>query len=327
MADVYIIGGSGYTGGELLRILGTHPKVDGIRISSRQHQGKKVGELHPNITLDIKFEDYDNKKANDADFVFTCTPHTKAMEYAKGLDTKIVDLSADFRLKDAKVYEETYQVKHTAPELIPGAVYGLPEIHRAEIKKARLVANPGCLATGAILALYPLARNYKVRTVVVDSKTSISGAGREPTETSIFGNVNENIIPYKVSKHRHIPEMEQETGLKVHFTPHVAPVSRGILTSVHAFAEGDLEKVKDVYKKAYRDEPFTKVIDGMPNVLAVRGSNYCNVGGFTEDRGRLVLFSAIDNLVKGASGAAVQNMNIMAGFKETLGLEQLGLCP
>jgi len=327
MTSVYVIGGSGYTGGDLVRILLNHPKVDEIRVSSRQYQGKKLSELHPAIETDLAFEDYDAKKANAADFVFTCTPHTKAMEYAVQLDTRIIDLSADFRLKNAQVYEKTYQVRHTARELIPQSVYGLPEIHRKEIKKTRILANPGCLATGAILALWPLAKNYKIEKVIIDSKTGISGAGREPTETNIFGWVNENVIPYQVAAHRHIPEMEQELGIKVHFTPHVVPISRGIETTVHAFVHGDVEKVKDVYKKAYKDEPFTKVVDKIPTVLAVRGSNYCHVGGFTQDGDRLILFSAIDNLIKGASGQAVQNMNIMAGFDEKLGICELGLCP
>ena len=327
MAKVYVIGGSGYTGEELLRILANHPKVDGISVSSRQHMGKKVSELHPGLEIDLKFEDFNAKKANDCDFVFTCTPHTKAMEYAVQLDTRIIDLSADFRLKNASVYEKTYQVRHTATELIPEAVYGLPEIHRKEIKKTRILANPGCLATGAILAILPLARNFKVKRVIIDSKTGISGAGKEPSEGSHFCWVNENVTPYKVASHRHVPEMEQELGMKVFFTPHVVPMTRGIETTVHAFVEGDLEKLRDVYKKAYKDEPFTKVVDRIPSVQAVRGSNYCHVGGFTEDGERTVIFSAIDNLVKGASGAAVQNMNIMAGFKETIGLEQLGICP
>lgn len=327
MTSVYIIGGSGYTGEELLRILLNHPKIDEIRVSSRQLQGKKLGEVHAGLEADLKFEDYDEKRANDSDFVFTCTPHTKAMEYAVKLDTKIVDLSADFRLKNVATYESTYQVKHTATELIPQAVYGLPELHRKEIKKARLVANPGCLATGSILAIYPLARNFKADKIILDAKTGISGAGKEPTESNIFSWVNENFIPYKVANHRHKPEIEQETGLKVYFTPHVAPMTRGIETTVHAFVKGDLEKVSDIYKKAYKDEPFTKVVDRIPTVQAVRGSNYCHIGGFTQDSDRLVLFSAIDNLVKGASGAAVQNMNIMAGFKETEGLSQYGLCP
>jgi N-acetyl-gamma-glutamyl-phosphate reductase len=327
MTDAYIVGGSGYTGGELLRILLRHPKIDGIRISSRQYQGKKVGEVHSNITDDLTFEDFDKKAANDSDFVFLCTPHTKAMEYAVQLDTKIIDLSADFRLKNAKTYEEVYKVKHAAPELIPEAVYGLPELHRGGIKKARIVANPGCLATGAILALWPLVKNYHVDKLIVDSKTGISGAGKKASEKTHFCKVSENLIPYKVSGHRHIAEMEQELGKDIYFTPHIVPMARGIETTVHAFVKGDLEGILDKYREAYGDEAFTKVVEGIPTVLDVRGSNYCHVGGFTEDKDRLVLFSAIDNLVKGASGQAVQNMNIMAGFRETLGLDQLGLSP
>ncbi len=327
MTSVYIIGGSGYTGGELLRILADHPKVDEISVSSRQHQGKRVGELHKELHTDLEFEDYSQKKANKADFVFVCTPHTKAMAYVQELDTKIIDLSADFRLKNARTYEQTYRVKHGAPELIPQAVYGLPEIHREGIKQARIVANPGCFATGAILALWPLVRNYEIDRIIVDSKTGVSGAGREPKETTHFSWVNENLIPYKVGDHRHIPEMEQELGTEIHFTPHLSPFTRGIGTTVHAFVKGDLEKVKDIYRKTYKSEPFTAVVDDIPTVLEVRGSNFCHVGGFTESKGRLVLFSAIDNLVKGASGQAIQNMNLMAGFKETAGLEQLGICP
>lgn len=327
MTNVYIIGGSGYTGGELLRILSKHPKVGEISVSSRKYQGKKVSSAHPELHSNLEFEDYDKKKANKADFVFVCTPHTKAMEYVLNLDTKIIDLSADFRLKNADTYQKNYGVKHIAPELIPQSVYGLPEIHREGIKKARIVANPGCFATGAILALWPLVKNYEKERIVVDSKTGISGAGKEPNDFTHFCRVDENVIPYKVAKHRHIAEMVQELGISLHFTPHIVPMSRGIETTVHAFVKGDMEKVKDIYEKTYKNEPFTKVVDGIPTVLEVRGSNYCHVGGFTEDEGRLVLFSAIDNLVKGASGQAVQNMNIMAGFKETAGLEQLGICP
>ncbi len=331
MADktikVYIIGGSGYTGGELLRILANHPRVDEISVSSRQYQGKKVSDLHRELHTDLRFESYSRKEANASDFVFVCTPHTKAMVYVQELDTRIIDLSADFRLKSAKRYEETYGVRHEAPELLSQAVYGLPEIHRKGIKKARLVANPGCFATGAILALWPLVKNYEEELIIVDSKTGISGGGREPKESTHYAWVNENVIPYKVSNHRHVPEMEQELGTKVYFTPHLVPLTRGIETTIHAFVKGNLEGISDVYRKTYKDEPFTKVVGGIPTVLEVRGSNYCHVGGFTESGRRLVFFSAIDNLVKGASGQAVQNMNIMAGFKETTGLEQLGICP
>ena len=327
MVSVYVVGGSGYTGGELLRILLVHPEVDGIRVSSRQLEGKKVKETHINLDTNLKFENFNLKEANKCDFVFTCVPHTEAMKIVPSLDTKVVDLSADYRLKSAKRYEETYKVKHSSPELIPQAVFGLPELHRSEIKKARLVANPGCFSTGAILALWPLVSNFKVEKIIIDSKTGVSGAGKKLTETTQFNWVNENVIPYKVADHRHIPEIEQELGIGVHFTPHLIPITRGILTTVHAFVDGSMERVKDVYKKAYEKEPFTMVVDEIPSVLAVRGSNYCHVGGFTTDGDRLVLFSAIDNLVKGASGQAVQNMNIMAGFKETLGLDGFGICP
>jgi N-acetyl-gamma-glutamyl-phosphate reductase len=327
MTNVYIVGGSGYTGGELLRILLKHPKIEGIVVSSRRYQGKELTELHPGLDTDLKFGDYKQKGANDADFVFCCVPHTEAMGIVAGLDTKVVDLSADFRLKSVERYEKTYKAKHTAPELISQSVYGLPEIHRGGIAKARIVANPGCFATGTILALWPLVRNYEVERIVIDAKTGASGAGREPNDTTLFSWVNENVIPYKVGDHRHIPEMEQELGVKVHFTPHLVPITRGIETTVHAFVKGDMEKVKDAYKESYGKEPFTKVIDGMPTVLAVRGSNYCHIGGFTQEGDRLILFSAIDNLMKGASGQAVQNMNIMAGWKETLGLECEGICP
>ncbi len=318
MTSVYIVGGSGYTGGELLRILEVHPKVDEISVSSTRYEGKNVNELHSSLNSGLTFETYDKSKANDADFVFTCTPHTKAMEFAKELDTKIVDLSADFRLKDSKVYEDTYKVKHTAKELISEAVYGLPELHRNEIKKARIVANPGCLATGAILALYPLVKNFDVDNLVIDSKTGYSGAGREPKD-NLLERAVDNVIPYKIGSHRHIPEMEQELGIKVHFTPHVVPLFRGIETTVHAFGDWNVDKVEKAYKDAYKDEPFTKVVDGVPSLQDVRETNKCDIGAFTQDGERLVIISAIDNLTKGASGAAVQNMNIMAGFKETAG--------
>jgi len=327
MVSTYIIGGSGYTGSELLRILSNHPKVDEITVTSRQLKGEAVSKHLPHIQENLKFEDVDVKKANKADFVFACIPHTKAMELVPKLKNKVIDLSADFRLKDVGVFEATYKVKHTAPELIPEAVYGLPELHRAEIKKARLVANPGCMATSVILALWPLVKNFKGNLAVCDCKTGISGAGKVANDRTHFGNVNENVTPYKIADHRHIAEMVQELDINVFFTPHVVPLTRGILTTVHAFVEGSTDKVAKVYKEAYKDEPFTKVIDGVPSMLAVRGSNYCQIGGFTQDGDRLVLFSAIDNLVKGASGQAVQNMNLMAGFKETVGLEQLGLAP
>jgi N-acetyl-gamma-glutamyl-phosphate reductase len=246
------------------------------------------------------------------------------MEYAKDLETKIVDLSADFRLKDVKTYEDTYKVKHTAKELIAEAVYGLPELHREEIKDARIVANPGCLASGAILALWPLADKMDIGNVIIDSKTGYSGAGREPKD-NLLERVKENLMPYKIGFHRHVPEMEQELGITVHFTPHVFDVFRGIITTVHALGNWDLDSVKKIYEKSYKDEPFTKVIDGVPSLQDVKGTNDCQVGAFTLDCERLIIVSALDNLTKGASGAAVQNMNIMAGFDEREGMKNIGL--
>jgi N-acetyl-gamma-glutamyl-phosphate reductase len=327
MSSVYVIGGSGYTGSELMRILLNHPKVNELTVTARQWKDESVKEKLPHLDTELRFEELNLTKANRSDFVFVCLPHTQAMEIVPKLDTRVIDLSADFRIKDQNKYEAVYKVKHTAPNLLYDAVYGLPEIYRSNIKKARIVANPGCLATGAILALYPLVKNYDAKNIIVDAKTGISGAGKNVTETSHFPNLNENIVPYKLTNHRHIAEMEQELGVDVHFTPQVIPVTRGILTTVHAFVEGDLERVGEFYKKTYKREPFTKILADPPSILAVRGSNYCHIGGFAHEKGRVVLFSAIDNLVKGASGQAVQNMNIMAGWDERAGIEAMGLSP
>lgn len=296
-------------------------------MSSRQYVGKRVNTVHRGIEGELTFEKYDKRVAEGCDFVFVCTPHTKAMEYVAELSTRIIDLSADFRLREVKTYEAVYRKAHTAPELLREAVYGLPEIHRKEIKRARIVANPGCFATGAILALWPLVRKYDIKEVIIDAKTGVSGAGREPNEKTHFPWANENVIPYLPVGHRHIAEMEQELGIKVFFTPHMVPMSRGIETTVHALMNTEVEDVKKAYEEAYGDEPFVDVVDWVPTVLEARGSNYCKIGGFSQEEGRLVLFSVIDNLIKGASGQAVQNMNIMWGFKEDEGLQQLPLAP
>jgi len=332
MVSVYIVGGSGYTGGELLRILLNHSEIENIKISSRTYKGKDISELHPNLTdTGISFENYNLKRANKADFVFVCTPHGKAMEIVKDLTTRVIDLSADYRIKDIKAYEFVYKVKHNSPDLVKEAVYGLPELHRDEIADARVVANPGCLATGAILAAYPLLKDFgeAVQTILFDSKTGVSGAGKNPSERVHFCRVNEDILPYKLTNHRHILEMKQELGTEVFFTPHMLPVSRGILTSTHVLLSKDIDidSIKEAYSDFYHDEPFVRVLEGVPSLNAVRGSNYCHIGGFEKSGGRLVLFSTIDNLVKGASGVAVQNMNIMADFDETEGLKGFGIQP
>ncbi|AEH06561.1 N-acetyl-gamma-glutamyl-phosphate reductase [Methanothermococcus okinawensis] len=342
MITVSIIGGTGYTGSELLRILSNHPEVEIKYITSRKMDGVKITKLHPNLK---GIKNLDNTTFKnifpadiDSDFVFCATPHGASMHivpelYEKGM--KIIDLSGDYRFEDISTYEEWYNLKHTGKL---DAVYGLPELHREDIKKTKLVANPGCFPTGAILALAPLVKEDLIEDrIIVDSKTGVSGAGVNPSETTHFPNVNENIKPYKLTTHRHSPEIEKELekltnkNIKLSFTPHLAPITRGILTTTHTFLKENVKRAEviDIYKKFYKNEPFVRIFDeGAPTLTGVRGSNFCDIGGFEVDKyGRLVMVSAIDNLVKGASGQAIQNMNLMAGFNETEALLYGGLKP
>jgi len=246
---------------------------------------------------------------------------------------KVIDLSGDYRFNDVNVYEKWYGLKHTSD--IKG-VYGLPELHREEIKKADLIANPGCFVTGAILSGIPLSKEKIAERMIFDSKTGVSGAGVNPSTSTHYPNIGDNVNPYKVTSHRHMPEIQQELGafsnVKVSFTPHLVPVNRGILTTNHCFLTEDKtsEEILDLFKKEYEKEPFIKILeDGeIPRLSSVRGSNYAHIGCFEIDEtGRLVVVSAIDNLVKGASGQAVHNMNIMCGFDETKGLKMYGMHP
>ena len=292
MVSVAIVGASGYTGGELTRLLTAHPEAE---IASMK------------IVPDL-------------------------------LETgaKVIDLSGDYRFNDIEVYEKWYGLKHTSD--LKG-VFGLPEIHREEIKKATLLANPGCFVTGAILSGYPLSKAKLAERMIFDSKTGVSGAGVNPTTSTHYPNIGDNVNPYKVTSHRHMPEIQQELGLfsdvKVSFTPHLVPVIRGILTTNHCFlVDGNegitSEEVLDIYKKTYEGEPFIQILeDGeIPRLSSVRGSNYAQIGCFEIDEtGRLVIISAIDNLVKGASGQAIHNMNIMCGFDEKAGLDFFGMHP
>ena len=342
MITVSIIGGTGYTGSELLRILSNHPEVEIKYITSRKMDGVKITKLHPNLKCIKNLDNMTFKNIPpediDSDFVFCATPHGASMKivpelYEKGI--KIIDLSGDYRFEDLNTYEEWYNLEHTGKL---DAVYGLPELHREDIKKAKLVANPGCFPTGSILALAPLVKEDLIEDrIIVDSKTGVSGAGVNPSETTHFPNVNENINPYKMTAHRHSPEIEKELeklankSIKLSFTPHLAPITRGILTTAHSFLKEDVDRehIIDVYEKFYKNEPFVRIFDeGAPTLTGVRGSNFCDIGGFEIDRhGRLVVVSAIDNLVKGASGQAVHNMNLMAGFDETESLLYGGLKP
>ena len=341
MVRVSIIGGSGYTGGELLRILSNHPKVEIEYITSRKLDGVPVTKVHKNLKgieplEGLTFKNIPPEKI-DSDVVFCATPHGASMEIVPVLyerDVKIIDLSGDYRFEDIKVYEEWYGIKHTGKL---DAVYGLPEIYRESIKGSKLVANPGCFPTGAILLLAPLVKEDVVEErIVIDAKTGVSGAGVTPTDTTHFPNVNENVIPYRVTSHRHTPEIEKELkklsnrDIKVFFTPHLLPVTRGILTTAHLFLheEMDRETLIDIYKKFYRREPFIRVLEeGMPSLTGVRGTNFCDITLEVDRDRRVVLISAIDNLVKGASGQGVQNMNIMMGFEEREGLWFGGLAP
>jgi N-acetyl-gamma-glutamyl-phosphate reductase len=344
--NIAIVGSSGYTGGELFRILLNHPGVIVTAVTSERSAGKPITDIFPHLLslTDLVCEPLDPASiAKKADIAFLALPHVTAQEAAyrlHSLGVKVVDLSADYRLADPAVYEQWYEHKHQYPDLLKTAVYGLPELHRDAIRKAKLVANPGCYPTSAILGLAPVIRKKMVdlATLVIDSKSGVSGAGRSPGLTYHFPEANEAFMAYKVGSHRHTPEIEQELSLvagskvTLSFTPHLVPMNRGILSTIYGKLTGsaDTGALHAAFAAFYRNEPFVRVLPAgqFPNVRNVRGSNFCDIGVHADGRtGRAVIVAAIDNLVKGASGQAVQNMNLMAGFDETAGLKFAGLCP
>ncbi|OED30150.1 N-acetyl-gamma-glutamyl-phosphate reductase [Methanosphaera sp. WGK6] len=338
--DVAIIGASGYTGGELMRILLRHPKVNITTVTSRKNEGENVSNLHPNLEdVDLEFTNPETSDV-DADVVFSALPHGASMKLVPDYlnnGSKVIDLSGDFRFSDVNVYEKWYGIKHLHPEL--NAVFGLPEINREQIKDANLIANPGCFPTGAILSSLPIVENQLVDRIILDSKSGVSGAGVKPNANTHYPTCSDNIKPYSIANHRHTPEIREQLRnfgdkkVKVSFTPHLVPVIRGIITTNHSFLlknDVSADDVYNLYKEYYNDEPFVKVLkdNKIPLLASVRGSNYCQIGGISlDDENQLVVISAIDNLVKGASGQAIQNMNIMFGFNETEGLKELGLYP
>ncbi len=343
---IAIIGSSGYTGGELYRLLLHHPNVIVTAVTSEKSAGKLFSSIFPHLAglTDLVCEPLNpDVVARKADVVFLALPHVTAQEAAfrfHQLGKKVVDLSADYRLADPALYEQWYEHGHQYPELLKQAVYGLPELHREEIKKAHLIANPGCYPTSAILGLAPLVKKgvIDLKTIVIDSKSGVSGAGRTPSIEHQFCEVNEGLMAYKIGMHRHTPEIEQEIGLlagtavTLSFTPHLIPMSRGILSTIYATLNTvmDTTHVHGLYADFFRGEPFVRVLPvGLfPNVRNVRGSNFCDIGVYADPRtGRVVIVTAIDNLVKGASGQAIQNMNLMVGFEETEGLKLAGLFP
>ncbi|HAK87503.1 MAG TPA: N-acetyl-gamma-glutamyl-phosphate reductase [Nitrospiraceae bacterium] len=346
MIKIAICGGSGYTGAELLRILSGHPEVEITAVTSEKSAGKKVTDLFPHLHKYARLV-YEPLNKEDvlkkADLFFMALPHgasQEAVDYFFKKGKKVIDLSADYRISDSAVYEEWYKAQHNYTDTLNKAVYGLPELHREEIKKANLIANPGCYPTSAILGLYPAIKEgvIDIESIVVDSKSGASGAGRKADVGFSYCEVNEGFKAYGIGVHRHTPEIEQELSgiagkkIAINFTPHLVPMDRGIISTMYGkmIKKADTEDILAGYKESYGAEPFVNVLaEGIfPNAKNVRGSNYCEIGLKVNKRtNTLIVVSAIDNLVKGASGQAVQNMNIMMGIKETTALESLAVFP
>lgn len=340
MIKVGIIGATGYAGNELVRILVNHPEVEIKWLGSKSYDGEKYSDIYRNT-----FEIIDGictaktleEISEDVDVIFTATPQG----YLAGLLTdkvlenaKIIDLSADFRLKDVDIYEEWYKIDHKRPDLIDEAVYGLCEINRDKITpETRIIANPGCYTTTSILTLYPMVKEGVIdpNTIIIDAKSGTTGAGRKAVTANLFCEVNESMKAYGVGTHRHTPEIEEQLGyacgldIKLIFTPHLVPMNRGIIATCYANLSKDIseEEIRDIYNKYYKDEKFVRVLDKgvVPETRFTKGSNYVDVNFFIEKRtNRLIIIGTLDNIVKGAAGQAVQNMNILFGLKEDTGL-------
>ena len=346
MIKVGIIGATGYAGGELVRILSGHKEAEIKWYGSRSYIDQKYADVYRNmfqIVDAVCMDDNMEELASQVDVIFTATPQGLCASLVNEeilSKTKIIDLSADFRLKDVKVYEEWYKIEHKAPQFIDEAVYGLCEINREDVKKARLVANPGCYTTCSILTAYPLAKEglIDMSTLIIDAKSGTSGAGRGAKVQNLFCEVNENMKAYGVATHRHTPEIEEQLGyaagekVVLNFTPHLVPMNRGILATEYAKLTKDVswEEVKAVYDKYYENEKFVRVLDKdvCPETKWVEGSNYADIGFKIDTRTkRIIMMGAIDNLVKGAAGQAVQNMNLMFGLPEDKGLKLVPMFP
>ena len=351
MIKAGIIGATGYAGAELVRILMNHKEVEIKWYGSRSYVEQPYADIYRNMfeIVDAKcMDDNMEELAEQVDVIFTATPQgflAGVLNESVLSKTKIVDLSADFRIKDVATYEEWYKIEHKSPQFIEEAVYGLCEVNRDLVKKARLVANPGCYTTCSILTAYPLVKEGLIDadTLIIDAKSGTSGAGRGAKTQNLFCEVNENMKAYGVATHRHTPEIEEQLGyaagkqIRINFTPHLVPMNRGILATEYATlkkkADGSLptyDEVKAVYDKYYAKEKFVRVLPKgvCPETKWVEGSNYVDVNFVIDERtGRIVMMGALDNLVKGAAGQAVQNMNLMFGFEETEGLEMVPMFP
>ncbi len=341
--NVGVVGATGYTGIELVRLLVQHPDISLKIVTSRSNQGERYSSLYPSFDgiFDEELQSVEALSDADLDLVFLALPHRVSMDFVKeyGLEKfRIVDLSGDFRLKSAETYETWYEKEHSCPDYIYSAAYGLPELNRDKIRNADLVANPGCYPTASILALAPLIDRGLIRpdSIVVDSKSGVTGAGSTPKETTHFPNLFGNFFAYGLMRHRHTPEMEQMLGrlsdeeIRIQFTPHLLPIDRGILSTTYSQPVRDTsaEEVRELYLSYYEKEYFVRVVDTPPTVKNVRGSNFCDLYATYDERtGRVITIGVIDNLVKGAAGQAVQNMNLMFRLIEKSGLEHPPLNP
>ena len=335
-----VIGASGYAGEELVRLLLNHPQADLVAVTSRQFAGKTLAQIFPRFShlekaKALQFVDLDaGSLADAAEIIFLALPHGVAADVAKPLvdrGARVIDLSADFRIQDAAVYKEFYGKDHSAAELLSQAVYGLPEIYREKIREAKLVASPGCYPTSILLPLLPLVRAKIVdlARIVVTSLSGVTGAGRKIEADYLFAECNESMRPYGVPKHRHLSEIEQELSIAagekitIQFTPHLVPVNRGIVSTIYVDLRQRDADVRRLYENAYRDEPFVRLLgdERLPDTKNVVGTNFIDIAWKIDNRtGRLIVMSAIDNIVKGASGQAIQCFNLMRGFPETAGL-------
>lgn len=346
MIKIGIIGATGYAGNELVRILLGHREAQIVWYGSRSYTDEEYAKVYRNMfrLVDAKcMDDNMGALAEEADVIFTATPQgycASALNESILSKTKIIDLSADYRIKDVKTYEEWYKIEHKSPELIDRAVYGLCEINRESIRKTRLLANPGCYTTCSILTAYPLVKEGIIdpNTLIIDAKSGTSGAGRGAKVANLYCEVNENIKAYGVLSHRHTPEIEEQLGLacgkevKIIFTPHLVPMNRGILVTAYADLTGSFtyEDVRAAYEKYYGSEYFIRLLDRdeCPETRWSEGSNFVDIGFKLDARtGRVIMMGALDNLVKGAAGQAVQNMNIMFGLEESEGLKMAPMFP
>lgn len=325
MSTVHVFGGAGYAGAQLAALIDAHPRFTLGAITARADAGRRLVDIYPQYRVQNVLVEPDAALAEEGDLAAVCYPHAEAARLVGELvdrGVRVLDVSADHRLRDAALYPQWYGFDHPRPDLLDEAVYGLPELYRERIRTARVVANPGCYPEASLLALLPM--RGRLRDVVIDAKSGVSGAGKAPSDTVHFSSVTESVAAYKVLGHRHTPEIAQELGCPVTFTPHLVPVDRGLLASCYAAIEGPVptpQELTDLYRDFYAGHPFVEVVATPPGMRGVQHTNYAQVCPIVDEaNGRLISFGVIDNLGKGAAGQAVQNLNLMVGLPETEGL-------